>query len=210
MFLSTWGGSAPSEPIFNLALIYSDYNGFGGTTNLDSYQRSFPQIRYNQDLFNHLADIIERGLVSVDEVITLEPSEVQAIEKSLEIVSNGLRTPFYDIIDESKSVLQHNNYCNLYRNRVSLKPSGLYGLIKNERKKKGNPMESIEFETEVRENHIKLPDHFKNLNLKHVRVVIFEATSGHTHKRILPKGFYNPLHAPTYRMIGKREEIHER
>ncbi len=71
-------------------------------------------------------------------------------------------------------------------------------------------MQPIEFETEIRDNFIKLPDHLKNLNHKHVKVVIFEDTPGDAPKQILPKGFYNPLHAQTYQIIGKRKEIYER
>jgi hypothetical protein len=71
-------------------------------------------------------------------------------------------------------------------------------------------MHQIEFETEIRGNIIRLPDHLKRLNYKHVKVIISETVRESALKRTLPPGFYDPLHAASYRNIAKREEIHER
>ncbi len=70
-------------------------------------------------------------------------------------------------------------------------------------------MQSMEFEAVINDNSINLPGHLKNLNHKRVRVIIMHDDSGPRGKK-LPRGFYNPLHASTYRVIGNREEIYER
>ncbi|MDM8523971.1 hypothetical protein QUF80_11440 [Desulfococcaceae bacterium HSG8] len=71
-------------------------------------------------------------------------------------------------------------------------------------------MQQIEFETEIKKNIIQLPEHLKNLNHKHVKVIILEDMHGNAYKKKLPPGFYKPLHTESYRIIGKREEIYER
>lgn len=72
-------------------------------------------------------------------------------------------------------------------------------------------MHQIEFETEIRENIIQLPDHLKRLNHKHVKVTISEAIPDPAgQKKPLPPGFYEPLHAESYRKIARREEMYER
>jgi hypothetical protein len=70
--------------------------------------------------------------------------------------------------------------------------------------------EPIEFKTEIKENMIKLPDYLKTMNLKNVRVIILKDDRDEALKKKLPEGFYDPLRAPTYRIIGKRDEIYER
>jgi hypothetical protein len=69
-------------------------------------------------------------------------------------------------------------------------------------------MYAIEFEADVYNHTIQIPEEYKELDLRHVKVFVVDVK---TTKKTLPEGFYNrvPVNV-TFGEIGKREEIYDR
>jgi hypothetical protein len=68
-------------------------------------------------------------------------------------------------------------------------------------------MYAIEFETDVYNNTIQIPEEYKELDLRHVKVFVVDVK---TTKKTLPDGFYNPKLTLDYSQIGTRDELYDR
>ena len=68
-------------------------------------------------------------------------------------------------------------------------------------------MNSIEFEADVKNHSIKIPEEYSNLESKRLKVIIFEIDSKADK---LPKGFYNPRKVTSFSNIASRDELYER
>jgi hypothetical protein len=69
-------------------------------------------------------------------------------------------------------------------------------------------MYAIEFETDVYNNTIQIPEEYKELELRHVKVFIVDVKPL---KKTLPDGFYNriPVNV-TFSEIAKRDALYDR
>jgi hypothetical protein len=69
-------------------------------------------------------------------------------------------------------------------------------------------MYAIEFEADVYNNTIQIPEEYKELDLRHVKVFVVDVKPT---KKTLPDGFYNrvPVNV-AFSEIGKRDEIYDR
>jgi hypothetical protein len=68
-------------------------------------------------------------------------------------------------------------------------------------------MYAIEFEADVHNQTIQIPDEYKELESKHIKVFIVDVSIP---KKQLPDGFYNPMITIDYSEIPTREEIYDR
>ena len=69
-------------------------------------------------------------------------------------------------------------------------------------------MYAIEFEADVHNQTIQIPDEYKELESKHIKVFIVDVSIP---KKQLPDGFYNPVKVTVdYSEIGKRDELYDR
>jgi hypothetical protein len=69
-------------------------------------------------------------------------------------------------------------------------------------------MYTIEFEADVYNNSIQIPEEYKELNLKHIKVFIIDVKPT---QKTLPAGFYNPIPVNVaFSEIGKRDELYDR
>jgi hypothetical protein len=69
-------------------------------------------------------------------------------------------------------------------------------------------MYAIEFEADVYNNSIQIPEEYRELDLKHIKVFIVDIK--HT-KKTLPAGFYNPIPVNVpFSEIAKRDELYDR
>lgn len=68
-------------------------------------------------------------------------------------------------------------------------------------------MYAIEFEADVHNQTIQIPDEYKELESKHIKVFIVDVSIP---KKQLPDGFYNPIITIDYSEIPTREEIYDR
>jgi hypothetical protein len=68
-------------------------------------------------------------------------------------------------------------------------------------------MYAIEFEADVHNQTIQIPDEYKELESKHIKVFIVDVSIP---KKQLPDGFYNPIITLDYSELPTREEIYDR
>jgi hypothetical protein len=68
-------------------------------------------------------------------------------------------------------------------------------------------MYAIEFEADVHNHTIQIPDEYKELESKHIKVFIVDVSIP---KKQLPDGFLNPVITIDYSEIPTREEIYDR
>lgn len=68
-------------------------------------------------------------------------------------------------------------------------------------------MNAIEFEADVKNYSIRIPEKYRNLESKHLKVIIVEINSGESK---LPKGYYEPRKVTSFSHIASREELYER
>ena len=68
-------------------------------------------------------------------------------------------------------------------------------------------MYAIEFEADVNNHSIQIPDEYKELDLKHVKVFVVDIK---TVKKELPAGFLNPVITLDYSQMPTREELYDR
>lgn len=68
-------------------------------------------------------------------------------------------------------------------------------------------MYAIEFEADVHNQTIQIPDEYKELESKHIKVFIVDVSIP---KKQLPDGFYNPIITIDYSELPTREEIYDR
>ena len=68
-------------------------------------------------------------------------------------------------------------------------------------------MYAIEFEADVHNHSIQIPDEYHELELKHIKVFIVDVSIT---KKQLPDGFLNPVITIDYSEIPTREEIYDR
>lgn len=68
-------------------------------------------------------------------------------------------------------------------------------------------MYAIEFEADVHNLTIQIPDEYKELESKHIKVFIVDVSIP---KKQLPDGFYNPIITLDYSVLPTREEIYDR
>ncbi|MCX7068218.1 MAG: hypothetical protein NTW85_11065 [Methylococcales bacterium] len=68
-------------------------------------------------------------------------------------------------------------------------------------------MYAIEFEADVHNHSIQIPDEYHELESKHIKVFIVDVSIP---KKQLPDGFLNPVITIDYSEIPTREEIYDR
>lgn len=69
-------------------------------------------------------------------------------------------------------------------------------------------MYPIEFEADVYNHTIQIPEEYKELDLKHIKVLIVDVKPT---KKTLPAGFYNPIRVNVpFSQIAKRDERYDR
>jgi hypothetical protein len=68
-------------------------------------------------------------------------------------------------------------------------------------------MYAIEFEADVHNHSIQIPDEYHELESKHIKVFIVDVSIP---KKQLPDGFLNPIITIDYSEIPTREEIYDR
>jgi|GEM_PF-1515502 len=68
-------------------------------------------------------------------------------------------------------------------------------------------MYAIEFETDVFNSTIQIPIEYKELEAKHIKVIIVEISN--TQKK-LPDGFLNPVAISSYKNVANRDELYDR
>jgi hypothetical protein len=69
-------------------------------------------------------------------------------------------------------------------------------------------MYAIEFEADVHNHSIKIPDEYHELESKHIKVFIVDVSIP---KKQLPDGFLNPVLVDIdYSAIAKRDELYDR
>ncbi len=68
-------------------------------------------------------------------------------------------------------------------------------------------MYAIEFEADVHNHSIQIPEEYKELETKHVKVFVVDVK---TKQKTLPDGFLNPVITIDYSKIGTREELYDR
>ena len=68
-------------------------------------------------------------------------------------------------------------------------------------------MYAIEFEADVHNHSIQIPEEYKELEAKHVKVFVVDVK---TKQKTLPDGFLNPTIEIDYSQIGSREELYDR
>ena len=68
-------------------------------------------------------------------------------------------------------------------------------------------MYAIEFETDVCNNTIQIPPEYKELEAKHIKVLVLEM--GNKQKK-LPAGFLNPVAVTNYKNIANRDDLYDR
>ena len=65
----------------------------------------------------------------------------------------------------------------------------------------------IEFEADVHNNIIQIPNEYKELESKHIKVFVVEVTN---RQKNLPNGFINPVSVTSYKEIAKRDDLYDR
>lgn len=68
-------------------------------------------------------------------------------------------------------------------------------------------MYAIEFEADVHNHSIQIPDEYHELESRHIKVFIVDVSIP---KKQLPDGFLNPIITIDYSEIPTREEIYDR
>jgi len=71
-------------------------------------------------------------------------------------------------------------------------------------------MQAVEFEADTNNGVIVIPELYRHaLSSTHLRVILlcYEADSV---KKEIPKGFFNPVEVPSYKLVTEREEIYGR
>jgi len=69
-------------------------------------------------------------------------------------------------------------------------------------------MYAIEFEADVHNHSIQIPDEYHELETKHIKVFIVDVSIP---KKQLPDGFLNPVKVTVgYNEIAKRDELYDR